>query len=146
MWIILIDVFVYFFCFFLKDDKPKIPKVQPPAPGEPPKIEVIREKRPSLAPEPQSRRGSLVPPETGRRPSLIINDEVSFMYKLKTKYIRVFFVFREKIFWIFKECSSRHNISPDIRIQWENYFYVLVFEKCSVLSSYNHDGAFLISK
>lgn len=65
------------FHIFLKDDKPKIPKVQPPAPGEPPKIEVIREKRPSLAPEPPSRRGSLIPPETGRRPSLIINDEVS---------------------------------------------------------------------
>ncbi|XP_059218729.1 twitchin isoform X21 [Stomoxys calcitrans] len=56
-------------------DVPKVPKVTPPAPGEPPKIEVIREKRPSLVPEPTSRRGSLVPPETGRRPSLIINDE-----------------------------------------------------------------------
>lgn len=54
--------------------------MQPPAPGEPPKIEVIREKRPSLAPEPPSRRGSLIPPaDTGRRPSLIINDEVNFI-------------------------------------------------------------------
>lgn len=52
--------------------------MQPPAPGEPPKIEVIREKRPSLAPEPPSRRGSLIPPaDMGRRPSLIINDEVN---------------------------------------------------------------------
>ncbi|XP_023159078.1 muscle M-line assembly protein unc-89-like isoform X10 [Ceratitis capitata] len=58
-----------------KDDKPTTPKIQPPAPGEPPKIEVVREKRPSLAPEPASRRGSLIPPEMGRRPSLIINDE-----------------------------------------------------------------------
>ncbi|CAD7001755.1 unnamed protein product, partial [Ceratitis capitata] len=57
------------------DDKPTTPKIQPPAPGEPPKIEVVREKRPSLAPEPASRRGSLIPPEMGRRPSLIINDE-----------------------------------------------------------------------
>ncbi|KRF85408.1 twitchin isoform X27 [Drosophila virilis] len=58
------------------EEKPKVPKMQPPAPGDPPKIEVIREKRPSLAPEPPSRRGSLVPPaDTGRRPSLIINDE-----------------------------------------------------------------------
>ncbi|XP_018789320.1 PREDICTED: twitchin isoform X17 [Bactrocera latifrons] len=57
------------------DDKPKVPKIQPPVSGEPPKIEVVREKRPSLAPEPASRRGSLVPPEMGRRPSLIINDE-----------------------------------------------------------------------
>jgi len=57
--------------------------MQPPAPGEPPKIEVIREKRPSLAPEPPSRRGSLIPPaDTGRRPSLIINDEVSSTHKL----------------------------------------------------------------
>lgn len=52
--------------------------MQAPVPGEPPKIEVIREKRPSLAPEPPSRRGSLIPPaEMGRRPSLIINDEVN---------------------------------------------------------------------
>ncbi|EDW50927.1 GM26811 [Drosophila sechellia] len=59
-----------------KEEKQKVPKMQPPAPGDPPKIEVIREKRPSLAPEPPSRRGSLIPPaDTGRRPSLIINDE-----------------------------------------------------------------------
>ncbi|KAH8384331.1 hypothetical protein KR093_001928, partial [Drosophila rubida] len=58
------------------EDKTKVSKMQPPAPGEPPKIEVIREKRPSLAPEPPSRRGSLIPPaDMGRRPSLIINDE-----------------------------------------------------------------------
>ncbi|XP_067613922.1 twitchin isoform X10 [Eurosta solidaginis] len=57
------------------DGKQMVPKIQPPQPGEPPKIEVVREKRPSLAPEPASRRGSLVPPEMGRRPSLIINDE-----------------------------------------------------------------------
>lgn len=61
---------------FLQDDKPKVPKIQPPTSGDPPKIEVVREKCPSLAPEPASRRGSLVPPEMGRRPSLIINDEV----------------------------------------------------------------------
>lgn len=78
-------LFIKYLCIFLftgQDDKTKIPKVQPPAPGEPPKIEVIREKRPSLAPEPQSRRGSLVPPDTGRRPSLIINDEVSLLYTI----------------------------------------------------------------
>lgn len=63
---------------FQQEEKQKVPKMQPPAPGDPPKIEVIREKRPSLAPEPPSRRGSLIPPaDTGRRPSLIINDEVS---------------------------------------------------------------------
>lgn len=74
---------------FLKDDKLKFPKVQPPAPGEPPKIEVIREKRPSLAPEVPSRRGSLVPPETGRRPSLIINDEVSLLF-FSTKTFNIY--------------------------------------------------------
>lgn len=64
-----------------------MPRIQPPAPGEPPKIEVIREKRPSLAPEPASRRGSLIPPEMGRRPSLIINDEVcSLRYSYFFKY------------------------------------------------------------
>lgn len=68
---------------FFQAEQPKITKVQPPAPGEPPKIEVIREKRPSLVPEPASRRGSLVPPaEMGRRPSLIINDEVSKLFIL----------------------------------------------------------------
>ncbi|XP_037720926.1 twitchin isoform X30 [Drosophila subpulchrella] len=64
------------FNFTITEEKPKVSRMQPPAPGEPPKIEVIREKRPSLAPEPPSRRGSLIPPaDTGRRPSLIINDE-----------------------------------------------------------------------
>ena len=53
-----------------------MPKIQQPGPGESPKIEVVREKRPSLVPEPASRRGSLIPPDMGRRPSLIINDEV----------------------------------------------------------------------
>ncbi|XP_073811656.1 projectin protein bent isoform X33 [Musca autumnalis] len=58
-----------------ENEPQKVTKVQPPAPGEPPKIEVIREKRPSLVPEPASRRGSLVPPDTGRRPSLIIDEK-----------------------------------------------------------------------
>uniref|UniRef100_T1GIB4 Uncharacterized protein n=1 Tax=Megaselia scalaris TaxID=36166 RepID=T1GIB4_MEGSC len=58
--------------------KPSVPLIQAPGPIETPKIEVVREKRPSLAPSPvPSRRGSLIPPpeEMGRRPSLIINDE-----------------------------------------------------------------------
>lgn len=55
-----------------------MPLIKTPGPIETPKIEVVREKRPSLAPSPvPSRRGSLIPPEEpGRRPSLII-DEVS---------------------------------------------------------------------
>ncbi|XP_055385446.1 twitchin isoform X34 [Condylostylus longicornis] len=60
------------------EDKPKIPVIKGPPILETPKIEVIRERKPSLEPGsgPPSRRGSLIPPaDTGRRPSLIINDE-----------------------------------------------------------------------
>lgn len=63
----------------------KVPEIKTPKTA--PKIEVIREKTPtldgrkgSLAPGSgqNSRRGSLIPPEEGgRRPSLIISDEVN---------------------------------------------------------------------
>lgn len=73
-------------------DKPSVPQIkkvvnQPEAP----KIEVIKEKTPeprkaSLAPGSgqTSRRGSLIPPEdAGRRASLIISDEVYFVFITK---------------------------------------------------------------